>query len=139
MATWSKFEDLRERLGKGEFNFETDVLKIALSNTAPNLATQAVLLDVTEITAGNGYVAGGFTLANKTWVEVAGVSTLDADDLVITASGGAIATFRYAYLYSDTPAAKPLILVGDLLAAVDLGDGDSRTLQWNAAGILTLN
>jgi hypothetical protein len=139
MADWSKFQDLRERMGKGEFDLETDTLKIALSNTAPNLATMTVLADITEITAGNGYVAGGVALANKSWVETAGVGTLDADDMVITASGGAIATFRYVYLYDDTATNKPLLLSGDLGEAVDLSDGEAYTLQWNALGIMIID
>lgn len=139
MASWSKYQDFRERLGKGEFNLATDTLKIALSNTAPDLAAEALFADITEIAAGNGYTAGGFTLASKTYVEAAGVGTLDANDLVITASGGAIADFRYVILYDDTAAGKPLIQVGDLGAVVSLGDGESYTLEWNASGILNVD
>lgn len=138
MADWSQFQDFKERLAKGEFNFQTDTLKLALSNVAPNLATMSTLADVTQIAAGNGYVAGGYTLAGVTLVEAAGVATVDASDLTIAAAGGAIATFRYVYLYDDTATGDPLIQVSDLGAAIDLSDGDSRTLTWSANGLLQI-
>lgn len=139
MAGWSKYQDFRERLGKGEFNLATDTLKIALSNTAPDLAAEAVFADITEIAAGNGYTAGGFALAGKTYTETGGVGMLDANDLVITASGGTMGDFRYVILFDDTAAGKPLIQVGDLGSVISLGDGESYTLEWNASGILTID
>lgn len=139
MASWSKFQDMRERLGKAEIDFNSDAFKVALSNTAPNLATQSLLADITEITAGNGYVAGGVTLANKSWVETGGIGVLDADDVVIVASGGAIAPFRYVNLYDDTATGKPLIQVGDLGEVISLSDGEQYTLQWGAQGLLRLD
>lgn len=139
MASWSKYQDFKERLGKGEFNLATDTLKIALSNTAPNVATEALFADITEIAAGSGYTAGGFALAGKTYTETGGVGTLDANDLVITASGGTMASFRYVILFDDTATGKPLIQVGDLGSVISLGDGESYTLQWNASGILTVD
>ena len=47
-------EQFVEDLCKKVHKLDTDTLKIALTNTAPNAATHKVFADVTEIGAGNG-------------------------------------------------------------------------------------
>ena len=59
MAAYVKYQNFVEDLIEGVHDFDLHTFKIALSNTAPNVATHAVLADVTEIAAGNGYSAGG--------------------------------------------------------------------------------
>lgn len=139
MATFTKFQDFKERLGKGEFDFANDTFKIALSNTAPDAATDALLADITQIAAGNGYVSGGPSLASPTWVETAGVGVFDAADLTIAASGGAIAGFRYVVVYDDTATGKPLIGYSDLGSTINLSDGESRQFVWSANGIVRVD
>ena len=48
------------------------------------------------------------TLESVTWAETGGVTKFDAGDFTITASGGSIATFRYIYVYDDTPTSPPI-------------------------------
>ena len=59
MAAFNKFQDFVESLGLEEHNLNTDVLKVYLTNNAPNAAADADMADLAEIAAGNGYVAGG--------------------------------------------------------------------------------
>ena len=61
MATPTTFNSLPEALAEKVHNFSSDTLKIALTNTAPS-AANTQLTDLTEITAGNGYTAGGFAI-----------------------------------------------------------------------------
>ena len=68
MATYNKFDDFSEQLTLGVHDFDTDVFKIYLSNTTPSASADAVKGDLPEITAGNGYTAGGAT----TTITVAG-------------------------------------------------------------------
>ena len=131
MASASKFQDFVEQLGKGQHDFANDTLKLGLSNTAPN-ATDTLWSDITEISAGNGYSAGGMTLDNVTFSEASGTATLDADNEVLTASGGSIGPFQYVILYNATlagnsPEDPNLILYWDLGAADTITAGNSRT------------
>lgn len=136
MATWNIVNDFIESLGDETHDLTADTLKVALSNTAPTAAT-ANFGALTEITAGNGYTAGGTALTSVTYTESGGTGTLAfGSDLTFTASGGAIATFRYLYLYNDTAAADEGIGWLDYGTAVDLADGESFTLT--AGNILTV-
>src|SRR5688500_2670871 len=100
-ATAVKVQSFTEALAEKKINLETDTVKMMATNTAHNNAW-VKKADLTEIAAGNGYAAGGVVAANPTVTRTAGKSKFDVDDPVITASGGAIAAFRYLYFYSDT-------------------------------------
>ena len=58
------------------------------------------LADITEITAANGYSAGGGATTAAGRRQQA--PPLTTTDVVFTASGGSINTFRYAVLYNAT-------------------------------------
>ena len=128
MAAGQKFQQFVEDLTKKVHNLSTDVLKIMLTNTAPSVAN-LVKTDITEIAAGNGYTAGGYTLAGQSSEQVAGVLTFSGNNVVATASGGAMAAWRYAVLYNDTAALKQLISFWDRGASVTLNSGESETLN----------
>lgn len=115
---------------QGEHDFDTDTFKIALSNTA--IAATANYGDITEIAAGNGYTLGGPTLT----VALSTVSTNQAQiaitDFTLTASGGAIPTFRYALIYNDTNVGNLGCFSVDFGSAQTLADGESRTFDFAA-------
>lgn len=110
------------------------VLKVYLTNTTPNVATMAVKADLAEISAGNGYTAGGVDIDNN-GSESGGVVTVTAVDKTITASGGSIGPFRYAVLYNDTPSspADPLIGYWDYGSSITLLDGEPLNLDFGAS------
>src|SRR5258708_26075716 len=110
METFNKFNQLVEDLAKTGHKLDTDTIKIAFSNVAP-VATNAVFADITEIAAANGYSAGGSTAAFVSGSQTSGTYKLILSNVVFTASGGSIATFRYVVLYNSTPGSplKPLI------------------------------
>lgn len=110
-----------------------DTLKVMLTNVAP-IATNSVKADLTEISAGNGYTAGG-TAVSANGTRSSGVMTLDGDQVVFTASGGTMATFQYVDLYDDTPTspADPLIAWWDNGATVSLANGETFTVKFNNA------
>lgn len=60
MAAFNKFQVFVENLAEKVHNLGADALRCLLSNVAP-VATNAVKADLTEITAANGYTAGGPT------------------------------------------------------------------------------
>jgi hypothetical protein len=131
MATYNKFNDFTEQLNRGSHNFGSNVYKIMLTNTLPT-AANAAKADITEITAGNGYTAGGNT-TTVTISETSGTTTISGTAVTFTATG-AMATFRYAVLYNDTtstPVNKPLVAWWDYGAGVSLASGETFTVKFN--------
>lgn len=142
MATFNKFNQFTEDLGHAVHNLASGghTLKILLTNTAP-VASNSVKADLTEISAGNGYSAGGTAVGSTDYQQVSGVATLSGNDVVFTASGGTIGPFRYAVIYNDTPTspADPLIGWWDYGSAITLNALETFTVDINAGtGILTV-
>jgi hypothetical protein len=131
MAAYNKFNDFSEQLANGVQNFATDVYKVALSNTAP-VATNTILSDITQISAGNGYTSGGST-TTITLAEVTGTTTVSGTQVVFTASGGSIGPFRYVVLYNDTTSSpsKPLVAWWDYGSSLTLADGETFTIKFS--------
>jgi len=131
MAAYNKFNDFSEQLANGAQNFATDVYKIALSNTAP-VATNTILSNITQISAGNGYTSGGST-TTITLAEVTGTTTVSGTQVVFTASGGSIGPFRYVVLYNDTTTSpsKPLVAWWDYGSSITLADGETFTVKFS--------
>jgi hypothetical protein len=131
MAVYNKFNDFSEQLANGVQNFATDVYKVALSNTAP-VATNTILSNITQISAGNGYTSGGST-TTITLAEVTGTTTVSGTQVVFTASGGSIGPFRYVVLYNDTTSSpsKPLVAWWDYGSSITLADGETFTVKFS--------
>ena len=121
---WNKIHDL---FGT------TDTLNIALSNTAPNVATHAVRADITELATGNGYTQDTHDTANNS-TRSGSTVTMTGTDVVITASG-AVGPFRYAIMYNTTPAAPadPLIAYWDYGSSPSLASGETFTVDFGAS------
>lgn len=136
MATFTFFDEFAENMS-GSINLNSDTFKLALTNTAPTADTDDELGDITQISAGNGYSAGGTALANVTWAETGagtGIWKFSSDDVTFTASGGDIATHRYAVLYSDTSTNDKLVGYVDRGASAVVTNGNSRTWDVGANG-----
>jgi hypothetical protein len=141
MASAAKFNQFVEDLAERVHNLGSDTLKVALTNTAP-VATNSILGDITQISAGNGYATGGTQATISSSAQASGTYKLVLADVTFTAAGGTIGAFRYTVLYNDTPTspADPLILSWDYGSSVTLADGEAFT--WDAdptAGVLTLS
>lgn len=134
MANFVKFEVFSEHLAEKVHDLNADTLKILLTNTAPDAATNAVKADITEISAGNGYTAGGADTQNAT-SRSGGTTSVTGVDVTWTASGGSIGPFRYVVLYNDTPTspADPLIGYWDYGSAVTLAAGESFVVDFGAS------
>jgi hypothetical protein len=132
-ATFNKFNAFVGDVGLKIHNLNADALKIMLTNVAP-VATNAVKADITDIAAGSGYTAGGAAVGGVAYSQVAGVAKLIGNAVTFAASGGTIASFRYAVLYNSTPAAGNLIAWWDYGAIVSLGDGETFKIAKDTAG-----
>ena len=136
MASFNKFESFVGQAGIEGHQLNSDTLKVYLSNAAPSAASDNVKADLAEISAGNGYSAGGEDISNA-YSEASGTGTLTGSDVTWTASGGSIGPFQYVVLYNDTADSDPLIGWWDYGSEVTLGDGESFTVDFGAS-ILTI-
>jgi len=138
MATFNKFNSFVEAVAEKAHNLGSDTLKVLLTNSAP-VATNTVKADLTEISAGNGYTAGGTQATQSSSAQSSGTYKLVLADVVFTASGGSIGPFRYAVLYNDTAASDELIGWWDYGSSVTLASGETFTVDFDgSAGVLTL-
>lgn len=120
-------------------------LALVTSSYTPNNAVHEVLADVgNEIAAGNGYTAGGNTLASDALTQTGGVVKFTTDSTVFTPSGGSIPAWRYGVVYaSGTLNGKVNPVVGYFLGDSAPADipattvGNTLTITPSASGILT--
>lgn len=132
MATYTKFQDYAEQLNKGVHNWSSHTFKAMLTNSAP-VNTNTVAANITEISAGNGYSAGGMTLDTVTLSESSGTAKVTIADEVLTASGGSIGPFRYVVVYNDTATspADALVAFYDYGSSITLASGESFTIDFD--------
>lgn len=135
MAAFQKFDAFIENVFEGVHDLGSDTLKVMLTNTAPT-AANSVKADITEIAPGNGYSAGGLTVAQSSSAQSGGVYKLVVSDPTFTAAGGSIGPFRYVVLYNDTPTspADPLIAFWDYGTSITLTNGNSFTVDLDQVG-----
>ena len=153
MATFVKSPSLAKAVLNGVHKFASDTFKAALTNALP-APTATVLADITQV-SGGAYPAGGYTLDGVTISEAveqvkvvvndavqtvsATVARVKIADEVITGSGGAIGPLRFAVIYNDTAAGKPLVGYVDYGSSITLADGETLTLEFDPdTGVLTL-
>lgn len=138
MASFNKFQSFVEALDEKVHNLGADTLKVLLTNTAP-VNTNTVKANLTEISAGNGYTAGGTAATISSSAQSSGTYKLVLADVVFTASGGSIGPFRYVVLYNDTATNDELIAWWDYGSSITLADGETFTVDFDAsAGVLTV-
>lgn len=138
MASFQKFRSFVEAVAEKAHNLGSDTLKVLLTNTAP-VNTNTQKSDLTEISAGNGYTAGGTAVTVTSSAQSGGTYKLVGSDVVFTASGGDIGPFRYAVLYNDTSTNDLLIGWWDYASSITLHDTETFTVDFDATnGILQL-
>jgi hypothetical protein len=147
MATFTKFYQFACDLASGLHALGSDSLNVMLTNTAP---AQTVITKgaITEISAGNGYTAGGAALTRTfsaiNTATVGNVYQLSLQNTTFTASGAGMATFRYPVLYNQTKyaannTANVLIGFWDYGSSVTLAAGETFTVGFDAAnGVIQL-
>lgn len=107
-VTFSIFNSFKEAISEKVHNLSSDTLKYMLTNTAPVL-TNTVKANITEISAGFGYTAGGATVTVSSSSQSGGTYSLVVNSASFTAAGGSIGPFRYIVLYNDTATNDELI------------------------------
>lgn len=131
MAAFQKFPVFLEDLHAGLHDLRENQhdVKVLLTNTTPT-AGNTRLSDLTEITAENGYSAGGLSI-DQDVVRTGGVTQLTGVDQTFTASGGSIGPFRYVVVYNSTATGGPLIAWWDRGSSLTLEDNESFQVQFD--------
>ena len=128
MATYTKFQQFVEDLAHGVHNFDTNTIKVALSNDSnpPSASAHVKLADITTVSTAN---LGSVTLTKGSSGQTTGTYKYVPNDLTMTASG-AVPAFRYVIIYNDTAANDPLICYFDYTSEVTLASGDTFKLDF---------
>lgn len=135
MATFVKFNSFVEAVAEKLHNLGADQLVIALTNVAPS-AANTQLSDLTQIAYTNLSSRNVTTSASA---QSSGTYKLTLADLVLTASGGAVAAFRYVVLYNDTSTNDLLVAYWDYGSSITLADGETFTIDFDGTnGVLTI-
>lgn len=122
MAAYNKFESWVEYANK-EANLETDqftAFLCAAANAPTN--TDTVLADLTTIAYTN---LGSRDFSTTSSSQTGGLLSLILAPLIVTATGGSSATFRYFGIFDNTVSGDPLVCWADHGANVTLADGQS--------------
>ena len=131
MAAFNKFQSWPEYMceaahcGSDQF-----VTALTAAANAPSATADHNLTDITPIAYTN---LSSRNLTTSAAVETGGEYAVLWADLVLTASGGSVAAFRYVIPYDDTvttPVADPLVGYYDYGSDLTLANGETLTVDW---------
>ena len=132
MTAMTKINGFVENLAEKVHNLGADSLVVALSNTDPATdgvqasTAAAVLATVTQIAYTN---LSSRSLTTSSSAQTGGTYANVLNDLVLSATG-AVATFRYVYIYNDTATNDELIGVYDYGSGVTMANGETFTIDF---------
>lgn len=139
MATFNKIQAFTENVMEKVHNMGSDALTFALTAAAnAPVATNTILANLTQISYTNLSTRVP-TISSST--QTSGTYKLVLTDLVLSASGGSAAAFRYSVLYNDTSTspADPLIGWYDYGSDLTLASGESLTYDFDGTnGVLQM-
>jgi hypothetical protein len=137
-SNWRFTNAAAQDLYNGTFDLDTDTFFVALflstSNIGPTSTTYAGLTN--EHANANGYTTGGINVGS---LALSGGPTVTVDETTNpqwTASGGSI-TARWAVLYESGGRVLCYSLLDTTPADVTATDGNTFTINFDAAGIWT--
>jgi len=137
MAALNKFNSFVEAIAEKVHNLGSDQLTVALTAAAnAPVASNTQLTDLTQISYTN---LSARTITTSTSAQTSGTYKLTLTDLVLSASGGAVAAFRYVVVYNDTATNDELCWWYDYGSDLTLADGESLTIDFDGTnGAITI-
>lgn len=134
MASYVKIHSFVENIAEKKIDLSGASLTVALTNVAHTAAWDE-LADLTEVSYTN---CSSRVITVTSSAQTSGTYKLCLTDLVLTATG-AVGPFRYVYIYDDGSTGDKLICYYDYGSAVTLANGDTFTIDFDAAsGVLTI-
>lgn len=137
MAAFNKFNSFVEALAEKVHNLGADQIVVALCAAAnAPVAGNTQLSNLTQVSYTNLSSRNVTTSASA---QSSGTYKLTLADLVLTASGGSVAAFRYVVLYNDTATNDELIGWYDYGSDLTLASGETLTIDFDGTnGVLQL-
>lgn len=140
-GAWVVTNAIKERMGNGEINFDTDTFKVRLYTSSSNLAATSddATAVTNELSTANGYTNGGYAVT-PTWTRSGGTATFDISDPTWTASSSGI-TARFAAIVDETPSPDRVVaycLLDNTPADVTTTAGNTLTIQISASGVFSM-
>jgi hypothetical protein len=143
---WKVYNKAKKSIGNAGLSLAATVFRISLVTSASNFATFTISTFASltgEIADGNGYSTSGKALTGEVWTAGASAKQykFDTDDVVWTATGGAIANIKGAVIWISgaSAGARKLLCFASLTSSqFTLALNNTLTIQMNASGVLTL-
>lgn len=138
MTAFTKFNPTSENIMEKVFNFQSDTFKVALcaAANAPT-SSNSQLSNLTEISYTN---LSSRTLTVSSSSQSSGTYKWVVADLTLSASGGAVAAFRYIVIYDDTATNDELVGMYDYGSDLTLNNGESLLLDFDGTnGVIQLS
>jgi hypothetical protein len=134
LATFNKFNSGSLHVVNGVLDWDNHTFKNYLTNATP-VATNTAFGTPAEITAANGYTAGGPTVGMTTAL-VGGTTParVTAADPTPTTATGAVGPFQYVVLFDDTvtsPYADPLFSWWNYGSSISLANTETFTYDYD--------
>jgi hypothetical protein len=131
LAAYNKFSSFVEAIAEKVHNLGSDTLTVALTAAAnAPVASNTQLSNLTQVAYTN---LSARTITVSASSQTTGTYSLVTTDKVLTASGGAVATFRYVVIYNDTATNDELICWFDHGSDVTLADGETYTIDFGSS------
>ena len=145
-AAWVIYNEAKKYLMQGDIDLNASTVKMTLHTSASNAATATLSTYGSvsnEVTEANGYSSSGKSLT-YTWTAGASASEIrfDATAVIWTATGGNIASIKYAVLWvtGASAGARKLLAYSTLTTSqFTLSSGSTLTITPSANGIFELN
>ncbi len=110
MAVFSPFDKLSTHLLQGKHDFSTHSFKAGLITNDPSLIFNVTKwANLTEITPGHGYLAGGVDMTVSVGTDASANDAVSAAKVTITATDGPIGPYTALVVYNDTSTDKNVV------------------------------
>lgn len=142
VSAFNKFQCFVADLANGVHDLANDTIKAALTNTQPvaTLTTYSTA-NISEISAGGGYLQGGLNLTiggGRTSTQTGGLYKLVLADYTFNASGN-VNAWRYIVLYNDTSTNDSVIGWYDYGTTLSMTNGESFLFDFDGTnGVLSI-
>lgn len=146
-TAWSLYNKFKEYMGDNTIDMDGAIFRLSLvkGGTTVSAATlsQWNQLSAIEVGSGNGYTGNGKTISGTTWTTGASAGQMRlnmVNDVVWTATGGAIQSIKYAVIWvSGTSAGLEKLVAWTRLSTTQFSMASTNTLTISCGGSAIFN
>lgn len=147
-TAWQVYNKFKEYMGDNTIDMDAAIFKMSLvkggTTVSDKTLSQWQQLSAIEVASGNGYVGNGRTVSGATWGAgaSAGQTRFAApNDVIWTATGGAIQSIKYAVIFVSSPTSAGLekLVCWSRLSSTQFSMASTNTLTISAGGSAIFN